>query len=268
MPIRQPVYLDLDLLQNTADYLEIGYPVDAEVRERGTRDRGAGASVKVPGVPIGAEAKKGSSEEVETTYSVAVRPVRVMNDTIDAAIREGLVKDVDGSGIEHGVSRRDLVQVTGELRLSPVSELGELLSRLLPVMLPMVAAQGDQGVPPEAVSAIMTGGDDEARPLLFRMDVDQLEHPIFVHVDPNWFHRSAGPDDLAAELTVFGVLDQIAAEHKRLDTSRYVLPNLNRAARRSMSADSIDDLLTKFKHDPADAVVEGPYWFVKPVAVF
>jgi hypothetical protein len=268
MPIRQPVYLDLAMLENVADFLEVGFPVDAEIREQGTSEASGAMRAGIPGIPLRGEGSMGSSEAVETNYSVKVRPVRVMNDTIDAALREGTARDLDSDG-NLAVSRRDLVHLTGELALAPVSELGGLLADMLPVMASSGAlSDGESDIPAEAITAILGGDGAAVRPLLYELVTDSVDIPVYVHVDPASFHQTAGADDLVGEFTVFGVVDQLVGDNRKLDTVRYLMPAMGRAARRSFDVNSFDELFSNFGHAPETAHVTGPYWIVRPLAVF
>lgn len=265
MPIRNPVYLDQDLLQNIADYLDIGYPVETKVREVGTRERTGSAGLGVPGTRIGAKGALTSSSEVETSYEAPVRPVKVLNDVLDHAIRDGDVKQIHGEEVPD-VARRDLLEIEGALTLSAISEAGELMEKFLPILL--IPGGSSLEGPQLAIFKEFIAGDAGPRPLLYELESEAIPVPAFVQVDPGWFHRNAGPDDLSGDTTVFGLLDQLVPQGASYDLVRFLLPGANRAARRMITPESVTDLIAKMGKPDQPAVLEGPAWIIRPIAVY
>lgn len=267
MPIRNPIYLDQDLLQNIADYLGIGYPVETKVRERGTRERSGSGGVGVPGTGLRGDLGRSSSDEVETTYEAPVRPVKVFNDVLDAALGAGDVKRFDGTGVV-SVGRRDLIEIEGFASLASVSEVGELLEKVLPAFASTVGAGRDEGIPEGLIAAVLS---DEAapRPLLFDLvseDVQDLR--VFLQIDQGWFHRNATPDDINGEVTVFASVDQLIPEGGEVGLERFLMPGANRAARRMMGKENLADLMARLGHKDEPLHLEGPAWVLRPIAVF
>jgi len=266
--IRQPIYLDIDLLQNTADYLEIGYPVEESVREKGAHERSAGGGLGVGVGPaqIGIGGSRGSSDEVERSYSVPVRPVKVFNDVLDGALAAGDVLDLTAPGAVWSASRRDMVQMDGEADQSGITTVGALLSKALPLMAPTLSKE-NPAIPPEFMTLFLGGGSG-GRALLFELHPTSAPIRVYMQLDEAWFHRNATPDDVSGEVSVFAVIDQIVPEGASFDLTRYLLPGANRAARRAFSPESTRDLLAKFGQADTALTVDGPVWLVRPIGIF
>lgn len=267
MAIRQPFYLDIDLLQNTADYLDVGYPVETKIREKGASERTGGAGLGLPGTGVAVKGSRGSSDEVERTFDVPVRPVKVLNDVLDAALKNGEVKDCTVSEPDWSVVRRDLVQLEGEASLSDASAVGGILTELIPLMTPMLAQQNPGGPPPEFIAA-MLGANSAERPLLYDLAVEGAPVGCMVQVDPAWFHRNSTAEDIAGEVSVFGVVDQLVPEGAEFDLTRFLLPGMNRVARKAITPSSFSDLLTSLGQGNATLTVEGPLWIIRPIGIF
>lgn len=265
--IRQPFYLDIDLLQNTADYLDVGYPVETKIREKGASERTGGAGLGLPGTGVAVKGSRGSSDEVERTFDVPVRPVKVLNDVLDAALKNGEVKDCTVSEPDWSVVRRDLVQLEGEASLSDASAVGGILTELIPLMTPMLAQQNPGGPPPEFIAA-MLGANSAERPLLYDLAVEGAPVGCMVQVDPAWFHRNSTAEDIAGEVSVFGVVDQLVPEGAEFDLTRFLLPGMNRVARKAITPSSFSDLLTSLGQGNATLTVEGPLWIIRPIGIF
>lgn len=266
MPIRNPVYLDQDLLQNIADYLDIGYPVETKVREVGTRERTGSAGLAIPGTGVGAKGALTSSSEVETTYEAPVRPVKVLNDVLDRAIQDEDVKQFHGADAPN-VARRDLVEIEGTVTLSAISEAGELIEKFMPMIVGMPGGTSLEG-PQLALFKELISGEAGPRPLFYEVASDALPVPAFVQIDRGWFHRNAGPDDLSGDMTVFGLLDQLVPEGGTYDLVRFLLPGANRATRRMITPESATELMAKMGKPDQQAILHGPAWIVRPIAVY
>jgi hypothetical protein len=265
MPIRQPVYLDIDLLQNVADYLGIDYPVEEKVRELGSRERSGGLSAAVPGTGIGGTLGRGTTNEFERTYEVPVRPIKIFNDALDFALQNEEIKDFTGAHPDWAVVRRDLIQIEGTPAVSDITSAGDLLSKILPAMVPTLAEGRQDGPPPELIAALFDSSS--VRPLLYEFDSDSPV-PVFLHLDSTWFHRNASPDDVSGDVTVMGIVDQLIPEGQSLDLVRYLLSGVNRAARRAMEPAKLLDLLEKMGRKDAQLSEPGPAWLVRPIAIY
>lgn len=266
MPIRQPTYLDHDLLENIADYLGVGYPVEESIRELETRERSGELGASIPGVNVGIRGRRAGSGELERSYATPVRPVKVFNDVLDEALRTGEVRDVTGAEPDWAAGRRDLVLIDGEAVQSSLTGVGTLLGTLLPAMAPTLA-QDRPEVPPEFVAQVL-GGSSATRPLLFELVVPDSPVRLLLHLDAAKFHRDSTPDDLSGDASVFGVVDQLVSEGSSIDLTRFLFPGVNRVARRAISEASIKDLLTKLGQPDAELTIEGPVWIIKPIGVF
>lgn len=267
MPIRNPTYLDQDLLQNIAEFLGIEYPVERKVRELGTRERSGAGSVGLPGTVLGARGERSTSDEVETTYEAPVRPVKVLNDVLDEAISSGDIKQIGTNG-PATIVRRDLVEIEGVANLSATSEAGGVMEKLLPAFAQSPGGLGGGDVPPGLITAILSD-ESTPRPLLFDFTSPELSDVrICVQLDRGWFHRNATPDDIDGEVTVVGSVDQLIPEGGEMSLERFLMPGANRAARRMMGKEALHDLMTKLGLEGSTLTLEGPAWVVRPLAVF
>jgi len=266
LPIRQPSYLDHDLLENIADYLGVGYPVEESIRELGSRERSGELGASIPGVSVGVRGRRAGSDEIERTYASPVRPVKVFNDVLDKALLTNEAKDLTGQEADWSAVRRELVLIEGEAAQSSITGVGTLLATLLPAMAPTLA-QDTPGMPTEFIAQLL-GGASTARPLLFELVPADAPVRVMLQLDGGKFHRDATPDEVTGEVSVFGVVDQLVPEGSFLDLSRFLLPGVNRVARRAIDEKSIRDLLAKLGQPDAELAVDGPVWLVKPIGVF
>lgn len=271
MPLRSPVYLDIDLLVDVADYLGLDYPVETKVRETGARERSGSAGVAVPGTSLGVKGAMASTNEVERTYETPVRPVKVLNEVIDRALLAQDLLDFTGGANEVGaVSRRSLVQIEGVARLSAASDGAQVLSGFMSMVEdPQLAQFLNTGDTPLGLMQELLGGATGEEPVLFELDTDTVPVAVLFELQPGLFHRSAGMEDISGDLTLFALVDQLVPEGSELDLVRFLLPGANRAARRTLGREQLDDLLSKMPNQTGGkAVVEGPAWLLKPVAVY
>ena len=266
MSMRNPIYLDQGLLQNIADYLGVDYPVETKIRELGARERSGGVELGLPGVPIGAKGGGARSDEVERTYEAPVRPVRILNDVLDAAIEAGDVKRVVGDP-NVVIARRDLIEIDGTGTLSAISEVGQLFDQFLPAMVSMPGIASPGGPPPDLLLKLFSN-ESGKRPLLFDFDSPGSPVSICIQLDTEWFHGNATSDDLVGDVTVFGTVDQLVAEGEKLNLERFLMPGANRAARRMTGPEVLTGLMEKMGAANTTLELEGPAWLVRPVAVF
>ena len=136
MPFRNPRYLDLPALQNVADYYDIPLPEERQVTRTTSSNRGGRAGIS-HGIEAGLE--RGSAEEVVEAYSVQPRPVRAMNDVVDQLLSAAQLIDLT-SDAEQAIAQGAVLQIEGELHLSPVTELGAIMAASLPGLIARAAA--------------------------------------------------------------------------------------------------------------------------------
>lgn len=137
MAFRNPTYLDTELLSNLADYFGVDLPDETSVTRRSVEEGSKGAGVNKI---VTAKAESSRAQELTEIYSVTTRPVRLMNDLIDEVESSSALTDLDGEP-EAAVARNALVQISGEMALSPVNEIGSIMARVLP----MLVAQFSEG---------------------------------------------------------------------------------------------------------------------------
>jgi len=170
-----------------------------------------------------------------------------------------------------------VIQFDGVLRVSPATEVGAVMAQMMPIMFSALANGQDPSTLDQSalVPALMgsgTGATDFAHVL-------ELDEPIdgrtfVVIVKPDRLFGSAAIDDLEGDVSVFGLVDRLIPQGGSQSLERYLLPGLNRVARRAMSANSMNDLLQNFsqlggRSVSSDAVnLSGPAAVVTPLAIY
>lgn len=270
MSMRNPLYLDLELVRNVADYYGVSYVVEALVTERGKSSTQGGGKVSVMGTQLGLEHTEGS--EVESTYQIAATPLRIMNDVIDAVFEAGdihqdLATENDGKPT---LRKGAIVEIEGSLILSAASEAGSIMGRILPIM----ASSG--GTMTEAakaeILASMMGNNEMENQRLYKFESD-WEQNIVVPVEATYLFRGNSYDDIEKDVTVFGSVQRVVADGKSVDLDQWLLPNTDRAVRRMMKRQGIEGLLEGLQQiaeiNIADAqALHGPALEIRPIAIY
>ena len=269
MTFRNPIYLDLPLLTNVADYYGVDIPPEARVTRRIIEQRQAAARrERAVGVPTDA------TEELTETYSTPFRPVRFMNDVVDQLLASGDAIDLVSDRHLHATHRQP-IQVEGELSLSAAAEIGGLMERFLPLLVAQ-AAQGatDFDIPQSELANLMLPSESSRGDQLFDLERDGDASRYVIIVNPAHLYGDAVVDDLDGLMTVFGTVDRLLAEGSSMSLERYILPGMSRTVRRSMGSNSIEDLVRSFSQlpgqnvDAAAITVPGPAAVVKPIVIY
>ncbi|MFC6542146.1 hypothetical protein ACFQES_36105 [Nonomuraea salmonea] len=137
MGFRNPLYLDLQLLKNLADYHGIDVPIQKEVVRKVAEDKTSGIGLD-KAIQLKRDVNK--TAEVTETYSTEIRPVRLVNDVIDYLIDNGDLTDLTSSP-KDPVSRRSLIEIEGQISQSPATLIGSFVQRFMPILVAQ-AAQG------------------------------------------------------------------------------------------------------------------------------
>ena len=271
MAFRDPIYLDIPLLKNLADYYGISVPGPSTVtmRKSGGRKLGAGVS-KI--VDVSVQSDKGQA--TEETYSTEFRPVRLVNDLIDTLLEtRDLIDLVDSP--DSALTAHDVVQIEGELVMSPATELGSLMARFFPMLLNKYSAGEDEPTLDQSeILQIMMAPQAEGNQV-YDLDVaDAAERRFVIILDPQHVAENRSGDDLEGDLTVFGSIDRLLSETGSLPLTQYLFPGMNRTMRRAIRRTSLDDLLGGFSDitgqtlDASVLSVTGPGAIIKPVAIY
>ncbi|MDQ1684611.1 MAG: hypothetical protein QOC82_1348 [Frankiaceae bacterium] len=271
MAFRNPVYLDLDLLRNLADYYGVALPTEGEVVRRVVEERGGSLGVNRV---VEAKRESGSTEEVTETFTSQVRPVRALNDVIDHLLQTGDVADLTAVPDAALLARAPL-QVEGDFVVSPATEMGSLVGRFLPLLIAQ-AAQGakDFEMSDADAAQVLFAPPPAAHTHIYELVLERRVERLVVLVDPGHMYGSATVDDLDGELTLFGIVDRLLPEATSFSLERYFLPGLNRTLRRALSGDQLVKMLEGFgamtgeKVDAASLSIQGPAAVVSPLAVY
>jgi len=178
---------------------------------------------------------------------------------------------------EAALARFTVLQLEGDLGLSPITELAAILSAFLPSFIE-AAATGDKQFEPDFTQfaqAVMGRGTAPEFAHVYDMDADGRD--FMVMVDPRWLIGGTEPDDLEGDLTVLGTVDRLVEEGKELSLARYVMPTMSRTMRRAMGKkgeDGLVDVLKGFGDATGQEVnenpliVTGPLVIVEPIAIY
>jgi hypothetical protein len=271
MGFRNPIYLDVSLLKNLADYYGIDVPGPRQVvlRKSGIKGKGAGIDKIVT-----AHIDSGNTVETTETFNTEARPVRLVNDVIDSILASEDAIDLINTADAPLISQSP-VQIEGILTVSPATEIGSLMGRFFPLMIAKLA-QGDTNP--------SLGNEDLAQLLLepqndgaqvYDLDVvDSSSRRYILILDPKNISEDRDCDDLEGEFTIFGIIDRLLSEKSTLSLSRYLLPGMNRSMRRAINKTSLEELIEDFGKlygQPIDAsalTVTGPGAVIKPLAIY
>lgn len=236
MPMRNPIYLDQALMQNAADYFGVPYDLEAKVTESGTRPSTVTGSAKSGLID-------GSDDMVaafQTSYEIPAKPLRMMNDVIDQVDRSNDLKtEVD---LSLSVTKGDVIELQGSLKLSAASEVGSILSKIIPVV---AAAKGKISAAQQAtMAASMLAGASIPKRQLFELELDSdSETRVFLSIDHSHFFRTNSFDDIEADVSVFGTVERIVNENASMSFDRWILPDVDRSLRRMMQKQGLDKML-------------------------
>lgn len=274
MPLMNPIYLDLELVQTVAHFQNIEFAVQTQVEEVGHTGANAEAGLAVPGVKAGGSYQAGS--EFRQSYTVLANPLKVANDVIVGSANE--TKDP----FTHEVAKGDLVRFDAPLKLSDASEVGNIMARFMPAM----AAGGGQiteEMKTEIMSSMFGGGKLATHRQLFVLESgDQegqdreegdAEQQMLISIDPSYFFRNNTLEDLEGEVTVFGHVERVIAAGRTESLERWLLPDMDRAARRALKGKGLTQMLQQIQPiTPVDVdkavKVVGPAIEIRPIAVY
>ena len=270
MPMRNALYLDLELVQNVADYFGVELQVETKFVETGGSKSGVGVGLGFESIAK-ASYDRGKTSEVQASYEVPVRPLRALNDVIDAVEAQGEVAfDFNETPLD-GLVRGDLVRFDGLLSVSPATEVGALLSVMLPLFGSSSSGQFTPELQAQMLGALMNP-PTASGPQLFTTTAGGQESTFLVSVDPAYLFRNSTFEDLASDVTVFGSVEAIVPAGQNISLERWLLPDVNPAMRRLLMEKGLGEMLKGLKTSglnvDAAEVVAGPALQVRPMAIY
>jgi hypothetical protein len=271
MGFRNPIYLDVSLLKNLADYFGIDVPGQRQVVQRRSGTTGKGV-----GLNKGVTAHLDSDKTIETTesFSTDFRPVRLVNDVIDSLLESADVIDlVDSPGAD--LISQSPVQIEGELTISPATEIGSLVGRFFPLFAAKYAqGESNPSLNQEDIAQLLLAPQTEGAQVYEINPSEEIGRNFLLILDPKNISEDRDCDDLEGEFTVFGIIDRLLSEKSAFSLTRYVLPGMNRTMRRAIRKTSLEELITGFgdvSGQPIDVsalTVNGPGAVIKPLAIY
>lgn len=273
MAFRNPSYLNADLLSNFADYLGLDAREAAAVTRRTLSGGGKGIGVdKV----LTARAESSREEELTETYSMPLRPVRLLNALLDSPEAMDELVDLDQEP-DAAVSTRSMVQVTGEVIPSPANAVGAIMARLMPLMMSQFSAGQDVPQPSDAQLLDAFAGEAQSdAPQLFELFIDERddEGRWFVMLEPGHLHGSATFEDVEGEVSLTAHVERVVAAKSKFSLERFFLPGISRPIRRAMGKNGLAHMLESMdeivgqKIDADALTVHGPAVMLRPLAVY
>lgn len=138
MPLRSPRYLNRTDFYDHADYHDIEIPRRVEIVARTSTNRSGGAKLGLQsiGVPFGIEGQLGDSVELQSAYVLEVGEKSSFSKVLDAMENEEqaaltALPFQGGRDQRWAASRNQLVELTGTMKLSPVSSIGKIMNVML-----------------------------------------------------------------------------------------------------------------------------------------
>lgn len=264
-----PVYLDEDMLATLAT--RFGMDVsDVEVTRRTNRARKRSARGSVGG--FGGERGSGDEDEWTEHTSESFDPLHTLAQVVDRLDGEGLP---DASGATDEVARQGaLVEVEGELVLSPLTPTARIMSFMLPQLMQQATTGQDNFELDEsqALRDFMSG--ELAMDVTAILELPEAEQRVVVLARPGGIVDRL--EDLEDDLRVIGTAHRVVRPNRTRSLAPYVLPGLSRDARKAIGDDGVVDLISRlpegFIHwdgEVEDAViVEGPAIIIKPLVIY
>lgn len=259
---RNPLYLNLNLLQNLADYMGIELVTDTEVTRQTVDERRGRVGIKKV---VDVSGEKGSTAQVTEVYTTSFRPVRAMNDVIDALLRSDDLVDL-ATNPDAAFSQRDVIQIEGTLSISPVTEMGALMAQVTPLLVDQ-ASKGKKefDLKPADVGKILLEDQPGDFVHVLELNLGDERPAAYVLAMPSNLFGSATMDDLTGELTILATVDRLVDAGGTFSLERHLMPGLNRTVRRAIGSHDLSDMLRSFATDvlgrtiDPDAIsVKGP----------
>lgn len=269
---RTPAYLDTEVLVPLANYHDIDVTTDVAitVRDLGKRSKGGlvGLSLPVPGGPkLEVHGDSGSESEVTQARTVKAHPTNALNRLVNALQETGDLK-VDLSG---QVFKRQLVEVEREWAISPVTDIGGLLSQMIGLVASNPALMKSDDVPDEVAASLLNQESSHGQVVLDSDDEDGDDLRAIVLLDGGNVLAGHSLQDLEGDRAVFGQVDTLVDSGKTFSLEKFFLSGFSRAMRRSLDMTemlgSLSGLIGR-KVDASVIEVPGPLVVVRAIAVY
>ena len=256
-----PVYVDSDLVQDLLDGLGVERPVSVEIETVSTAGKSGGGKAGVSG--LGIQGERESSTQRRETFTKRSRPSQLLETAIEGLRESDQLVDLTLEP-DTAIPRRSIVEVTGEVEVSEISDVPSLMRSFAPFIEGGLVDTDD--VPPEFVQLLT--GEADSGPLLLHVETDAV--PILLRGDTKWVLDGKEVDDVEGELTVLAYVERVVAPEQRVPLDRYVMPGMNRAMRRKLGREGILDLLSKVSDNHSDDILDfiGPGLVARPVGVY
>lgn len=270
--MRTPKYIDVDLLRQMADFYDVPVPHDAQVTRRvvDMTDRGLGFDKIAKG-----HADRTATEEVTESYQSELRPAKLFNDIIDELLVSDRVCDLTQDASAQ-IIHRYAVLVEGGVELAPASEVGEIMAKFMPMLTGMMAEGRTEFEPTtQELAKQFFQGEHVKAPHIMVMAADLTDYAFYFVLDPSKFAAGSTLEDLAGEVTVFGLAERIIREGSMYSLDKHVVPGLNRTMRRLLGKDAMSKLAEATAGlrggttiDPDDLNIRGPAVIVNVAGIF
>ena len=271
---------------------------------RTNTDRSGGAKLGLQpfGVPLGVEGKFGGSVELQSAYVLEVGEKSTFSKVLDVLENEeqaALTRLPHPlTGDERWVTSRDqLVELTGTMKLSPVSSVGKIMNVMLQLMghedvdLDELFSKSSKAgttatdIPAQAkeiLKSVYLRNEVPEIPTLFTLELADEDTPwtVFVNCDPGYFigTGAAATDSIEGEVTVVGVVREFVGNDPHdgfISTEPWTLHGWERTMREVLRI-QMDELTQKLipQFDPewragdASFYIKGPAVVVDTVAIF
>lgn len=257
-----PLYIDVGLVHGVLD--GVGLEVPEAISIETVRTGGKSGGARLAAGPIGVGGKGESSSQRKETFTVKSRPSQLLELAVTGLRQSDQLIDLTLQP-DTAVSRRVIVEVTGEIQVSQISDVPTLMRSFAP-LLEAGGLTNAEEVPLEFLQLLT--GKAESGPLILTMDTDASA--LLLRGDTQWLLEGKEVDDIEGELTVLAYIEQVLSADQSVPLDRYVLPGMNRAMRRQFGRDQLLDLLSQVTNLGSSQVLdfEGPGLVARPIAVY
>jgi hypothetical protein len=257
-----PIYVDVDLVRDILDGAGVEVPeaIDVETVVEGGRSGGA----KVALGPVGVDSRGESSSQRRETFSVKSRSSQLLELAITGLRDSSQLIDLTLEP-DTAISRRTLVEVTGDIQVSQISDVPALMRSFAPFLERGGFTDGDD-IPPEFVQLLT--GTTKSGPLILTMNTDAST--LLLRGDTRWLLEGKDVEDVEGELTVLAYVERVLSDDQSVPLDRYVLPGMNRAMRRQFGREQVVELLEQVVDHDASQLLDfsGPGVVARPIAVY
>ncbi len=277
MPLRSPLYLDLETLTALAEYHEVEVPRAEEIVERTVRKRSGRASAAVAG--IGGAVEGGRDVEVQRSYSLTPKDKVVVSRAIDELVREGHVSQLDD---QTRLQRGTWVEVEGVARMTTASLVGKLLYVLRDALQSSDVDMSNlefADVAPDVLKRakeVYIGGELVPMPIL--LEIAPAAHDtarVYVSLEPGLFVDDAAQERIEGAVTILGVVDRVIPADEYFSAEQWILHGYEWLLRRlllprvdDVARQLVDSLTLDLPADDVSAYFSGPAIVIKGTALY